>query len=223
MNLMTNMPEIEGPLTKHWIVSLVAEGYNTYDIVSNYPLSEEVILESYEYLDKNVLIEGMNFSETFVKEALVLEFFTIEDLKNLSMTTYSNLSDEFIIENRDHLNWERMLILFSANSDNFDKWIEIIDEHNYWYLISANDLDIDFIRTWKDKLNWTFLSMVKSFTDEEKEEFSDYIVIPENLEVEGDFIDKSQFDFVSKMSQEELEDLIEEVNKHLSKLPPDSL
>jgi len=220
---MTNMPEIEGPLTKHWIVSLVAEGYNTYDIVSNYPLSEEVILESYEYLDKNVLIEGMNFSETFVKEALVLEFFTIEDLKNLSMTTYSNLSDEFIIENRDHLNWERMLILFSANSDNFDKWIEIIDEHNYWYLISANDLDIDFIRTWKDKLDWTYLSMVKLFTDEEKEEFSDYIVIPENLEVEGDFIDKSQFDFVSKMSQEELEDLIEEVNKHLSKLPPDSL
>lgn len=223
MNLMTNMPEIEGPLTKHWIVSLVAEGYNTYDIVSNYPLLEEVILESYEYLDKNVLIEGMNFSETFVKEALVLEFFTIEDLKNLSMTTYSNLSDEFIIENRDHLNWERMLILFSANSDNFDKWIEIIDEHNYWYLISANDLDIDFIRTWKDKLDWTYLSMVKLFTDEEKEEFSDYIVIPENLEVEGDFIDKSQFDFVSKMSQEELEDLIEEVNKHLSKLPPDSL
>jgi len=220
---MTNIPEIEGPLTKHWIVSLVAEGYNTYDIVSNYSLSEELILESYEYLDKNVLIEGMNFSETFVKEALVLEFFTIEDLKNLSMTTYSNLSDEFIIENRDHLNWERMLILFSANSDNFDKWIEIIDEHNYWYLISANDLDIDFIRTWKDKLDWTYLSMVKLFTDEEKEEFSDYIVIPENLEVEGDFIDKSQFDFVSKMSQEELEDLIEEVNKHLSKLPPDSL
>ena len=43
-------------------------------------------------------------------------------------------------------------------------------------LISANDLPIDFIRDYKDKLDWNFLSIVKYFSDDEMLEFSDYII-----------------------------------------------
>ena len=56
--------------------------------------------------------------------------------------------------------------------------------------------------------------MVKCFTDEEKEEFSNYLIIPESVE-SGEFIDNSQFEFVKNMTDEELEKLIEEINKQL--------
>ena len=83
--------------------------------------------------------------------------------------------------------------------------------------ISANDLSIDFIRQWKDKLDWSYLSMVKCFTDEEKQEFSDYILTPVQKELPEDLINTDSFKVTDKMSDEELENLIEEISKHVGK------
>ncbi len=209
--------EIEGKVTKDWIISLLADGYDTYDIISNYKLEEDVILHSLDLLDKEVIIEGTNLSEDFLKQAIDKELFSKEDVKKLTMSTYSNLSDEFVTEYSDYINWAKMMLYVSTQSDSFDNYIDIIEKNNLWDSISANDLPLDFIRQWKDKLNWTYLSMVKHFTDEEKEEFIDYVIIPTSEVPDGEFIDSSQFGFVEKMSQEELEQLIEEINKHLYK------
>ncbi len=209
--------EIEGKVTKDWIISLLADGYDTYDIISNYKLEEDVILHSLDLLDKEVIIEGINLSEDFLKQAIDKELFSKEDVKKLTMSTYSNLSDEFVTEYSDYINWAKMMLYVSTQSDSFDNYIDIIEKNNLWDSISANDLPLDFIRQWKDKLNWTYLSMVKHFTDEEKEEFIDYVIIPTSEVPDGEFIDSSQFGFVEKMSQEELEQLIEEINKHLYK------
>ena len=70
-------------LDRLWIASLLAEGYNTYDIVKNYNPSEDVILDSYDLLDKEVLIQGLNFSEDFLEKAIECNYFTIKDLENL--------------------------------------------------------------------------------------------------------------------------------------------
>ena len=209
--------EIEGKVTKDWIISLLADGYDTYDIISNYKLEEDVILHSLDLLDKEVIIEGTNLSEDFLKQAIDKELFSKEDVKKLTMSTYSNLSDEFVTEYSDYINWTKMMLYVSTQSDSFDNYIDIIEKNNLWDSISANDLPLDFIRQWKDKLNWTYLSMIKHFTDEEKEEFIDYVIIPTSEVPDGEFIDSSQFGFVEKMSQEELEQLIEEINKHLYK------
>ena len=212
-----NKIEIEGKLDRSWIVELMANGYNTYDIATNYELTEDTILECSDLLDKNILLQGLNFSEEFITKAIEIEYLDINDIYELGMTTYSNLSDDFISTYKENINWDRMILYISTQSDSFDNHTKVIEDKNLWSVISANDLSIDFIRQWKNKLDWSYLSMVKCFTDEEKEEFVDYILTPVQQELPGDIIDTNSFKVTDKMSEEELENLIEEISKHVGK------
>lgn len=170
--------EIKGEITRDWIFSLLAEGWDTYDIIKNYEVSELVILENADLLDKEV-IKNLNLSEAFIRNAIKIQFFTSEDIKDLTMMTYSKLSDSFLKIHSKFINWERMILYICTQDVNFDKWINIIEEKNLWNLISANNLPIEFIRQWKDKLDWSILSLVKEFSDVEKNEFGSYIQIVE--------------------------------------------
>lgn len=210
-----NKIEIEGKLDRGWILELLSSGYNTYDIATNYELTEDTILECTDLLDKNILLQGLNFSEEFIIKAINIEYLDIEDINELSMTTYSNLSDEFINKYKENINWDRMILYISTQSNSFDNHTKVIEDKNLWSVISANDLSIDFIRQWKDKLDWSYLSMVKCFTDEEKEEFVDYILTPVQKEMPGDLINTDDLKVTDKMSEEELEELIYEISKHL--------
>ena len=212
-----NKIEIEGKLDRSWVVELMANGYNTYDIATNYELTEDTILECSDLLDKNILLQGLNFSEEFITKAIEIEYLDINDIYELGMTTYSNLSDDFISTYKENINWDRMILYISTQSDSFDNHTKVIEDKNLWSVISANDLSIDFIRQWKNKLDWSYLSMVKCFTDEEKLEFVDYILTPVQQELPGDLIDTDSFKVTDKMSEEELENLIEEISKHVGK------
>ena len=212
-----NKIEIERKLDRSWVVELMANGYNTYDIATNYELTEDTILECSDLLDKEVLIQGLNFSEEFITKAIEIEYLDISDIYELGMTTYSNLSDDFISTYKENINWNRMILYISTQSNSFDKHTKVIEDKNLWSIISANDLSIDFIRQWKDNLDWSYLSMVKCFTDEEKLEFVDYILTPVQQELPGDLIDIDSLKVTDKMSEEELENLIEEISKHVGK------
>jgi hypothetical protein len=212
-----NKIEIKGELDRSWIVELMANGYTTYDIAKEYELKEDIILECTDLLDKEVLIQGLNFSEEFINKAIEVEYLDTEDIYELSMTTYSNLSDEFISEYKENINWDRMILYISTQSNSFDNHTKVIEDKDLWSVISANDLSIDFIRQWKDKLDWSYLSMVKCFTDEEKAEFSDYILTPVQREISEEFINTDDLKFTDKMSEEELEELIYEISKHVGK------
>jgi len=209
--------QIEEKLDRGWVVELMANGYNTYDIATNYELSEETILECIDILDKEVIIQGLNFSEDFVNKAIEVEYFDYEDIYKLSMTTYSNLSDEFINKYKENINWDRMILYISTQSDSFDNHTKVIEDKNLWSVISANDLSIDFIRQWKDKLDWSYLSMVKYFTDDQKLEFANYILTPSKIEITEDFMNTDNFKISDKMSDEELENLIDKISKHVGK------
>ena len=210
-----NKIEIEEKLDRGWVIELISNGYTTYDISTNYELTEDTILECTDLLDKEILIQGLNFSEDFINKALELEYFNNEDIYELNMTTYSNLSDKFITEYKENINWDRMILYISTQSDKFDNHTKVIEDKNLWSVISANDLSIDFIRQWKDKLDWSYLSMVKLFTDEEKLEFADYILTPVQQELPGDLINIDGLKVTDKMSEQELEDLISEISKHI--------
>ena len=212
-----NKIEVEGKLDRSWVVELMANGYDTYDIATNYELTEDTILECSDILDKNILLQGLNFSEEFITKAIEIEYLDINDIYELGMTTYSNLSDDFISTYKENINWDRMILYISTQSDSFDNHTKVIEDKNLWSVISANDLSIDFIRQWKDKLDWSYLSMVKCFTDEEKEEFSDYIITPVQQEMPGDLVNTDDLKVTDKMSEEELEELIYEISKHLGK------
>ena len=212
-----NKIEVEGKLDRSWVVELMANGYDTYDIATNYELTEDTILECSDILDKNILLQGLNFSEEFITRAIEIEYLDINDIYELGMTTYSNLSDDFISTYKENINWDRMILYISTQSDSFDNHTKVIEDKNLWSVISANDLSIDFIRQWKNKLDWSYLSMVKCFTDEEKLEFADYILTPVQQELPSDLIDTDSFKVTDKMSEEELENLIEEISKHVGK------
>ena len=212
-----NKIEIDGKLDRGWILELLSNGYTTYDIATNYELSEDIILECTDILDKEVLIQGLNFSEEFINKAIKKEYLINDDIYELSMATYSNLSDEFINKYKENINWDRMILYISTQSDSFESHTKVIEDKDLWSVISANDLSIDFIRQWKDKLDWSYLSMVKCFTDDEKLEFTDYIMTPVQKEISEEFINTDDLKFSDKMSEEELENLIEEISKHVGK------
>lgn len=205
-------------MNKDFIIQLMSSGYSTYDIITNYKLSEDLILECTDILDKNPIIQGVSLSEDFINKSIESEYFISDDIYEFNMTTYSNLSDEFIIKYKENINWDRMMLYISTQSDSFENHTDIIESKNLWKVISANDLSIEFIRQWKDKLDWSYLSMVKRFTDEEKEEFSDYIITPVQSELNDEpFINSDDLKFTDKMSQQELEELILEISKHIDK------
>jgi hypothetical protein len=214
LKIKTKMQHIEN-LDRLWVASLLAEGYNTYDIVKNYDLSEDVILDSHDLLDKEVLIQGINFTENFVEMALEIEYFSTDDLKNLSMTTYSNLSKKFLHKHREFLNWTKLLIWVSTQTDSFADYVEIIQENNLWDLISANNLPIDFIREYKDKLNWNFLSIIKEFSEEEKLEFTDYIIEKNREVTDDDFKTVSSIipNFNEDLSVDDISELIDKIQE----------
>lgn len=168
--------EIKGDLDRSWIVTLMAEGLDTYQILKNYDITEDTIEQCPDLFEKEVLLQGFNFSEKFIRQSLENEYFSQEDLQKLSMTSYSTLSNEFIQDYKEKLNWTKIIIYLSTQTNSFSKYLEIINENNLWSLISANELPTEFIREHKDKLDWSLLSMVKCFTDEEKQEFSEFIV-----------------------------------------------
>jgi hypothetical protein len=179
-------------LDKLWLYSLLAEGYNTYYIISNYKLDEDLILECHEDLDKEIIIQGVDLSEDFINRSIEIGFLNNNDIKNLNMMTYSNLSEEFIKKYKKNINWGRMMLymlLCKDHDDNlFTKYIDIIVKENLWDIISASeDLPIEFIKVWKDKLNWNILSLVKNFTEDEQLQFDDYIIKKKEIEIEEDY------------------------------------
>ena len=204
-------------LNRSWVIELMSNGYSTYDIATNYELTEETILDCTDLLDKEFLLQGLNFSEEFITKAIEVGYLDIKDISELSMVTYSNLSDEFISKYKKDINWNRMILYISTQSDSFDKHTKVIEDKNLWSVISANDLSIDFIRQWKDKLDWSYLSLVKYFTDSEEQEFADYIITPVQTELPEELINTDNLNFTDKMSEEELEDLIYEISKHIIK------
>lgn len=164
-------------LTLEEIFSILDERDGTYKLLSNYKVSEDFIFDNKERFDKEAVIISTNLSEDFIKKSLESKWFEDSDIKELNMQTYSKLSEKFIFKYKDFINWNRMILYISTQSDTFDDYIKIIEDNNLWSLISANDLPIDFIRDYKEKLDWNFLSIVKNFSDDEKLEFSDYIIV----------------------------------------------
>ncbi len=208
--------DVKVKMTKEEVLDYIVK-HGCYNFLNNYSVTEDFILENRQYFDKQVLLlSSLRLSESFIRTAIECGYFETDDIKEMNAVTYSGLSPEFVSEHGEFINWGRMLMYMSTQLDNFDGYVKIIEDENLWDLISANDLPIDFIREWKHKLDWKFLSMVKDFTDEEKSEFSDYIVIPDGVVAEEPFVSTDGLGFLDRMSDEELEDLIIKINKSIN-------
>jgi hypothetical protein len=157
-------------------------------IIKQYEIPEDFIIKNHNVIDKDIIIEHMILSENFIIESITIGYMDKSDISNLNMMTYSKLSKSFLKKFEENINWQRM-ILYLSSSELIDVWkyVDIIEKNNLWNLISANDLDIEFIRNYKTKLNWQILSLVKCFNEEELLEFSEYI--PEKKNFDDSFLE----------------------------------
>jgi len=162
-------------MTKEQLVKELDENGISY-FLNNYDVDDEFILENKNLFNKKDFIQNCFLSEKSIKYFIENEFLSKNDIFEMNMSTYGNLSHEFILENSDNINWTRMILYICTQTDNFDKYEDIIVEKGLFNLISSNDLPIDFIRKYKEKLDWSKLSMVKYFTENEILEFKDFYV-----------------------------------------------
>jgi hypothetical protein len=169
-------------LTETDLLKMIKED-GLISVLTNYDVPEEFILKwgnpsvEFDGMSKDIVISIMNLSEKFIKEAIEIDYLLPEDIFNLNMKTYSNLSEKFIKIFDKYINWERMILYLSSSEkiEDISKYEWIIEKYNLWKLISANNLPTDFIRKNKDKLDWRIVSIINDFSDEEKEEFVEEI------------------------------------------------
>ena len=184
-------------LTEYQLLELINKD-GLMDVLTNYEVPEDFILKwgpgdsEFNGIDKSLVISIMNLSEDFIKAALIIEYFTLDDISELNMITYSGLSEEFINEYESYINWSRMILYLSSSDkiENIEKFESTIEKHNLWNLISANALPIDFIRKNKEKIDWKIASIVNEFTEEEKIEFNDLIIKYTDVVPLNDLIDE---------------------------------
>jgi hypothetical protein len=108
-----------------------------------------------------------------------------EDLNWIKISKTQKLTSEFIIKNKDLINFDSLssynyfqlegseienLINNDTNLDN-----PFSDSINWSSISMREDLSIDFIRKFKDKLNWSYLSINCDFTEDQLVEFKDNI------------------------------------------------
>jgi len=195
-------------IKKHGLISTVRE----------YNIPEDFISDNIYEINKTDfmrLIESGNYvvSETFLEKLIDDQYLKEIDIYNLSMTTYSGLNQWFVKKYYENINWERMMtyLLSCDKIDNMDVYKEVIEKYNMWPLISASPLSIEFIRENKDKLSWNFVGIMIDFTEEEEEEFRDYIV-DRNVTTFGRVMEE-QFKSFEDISMHDLRNDISSISK----------
>jgi hypothetical protein len=165
------------------IDKLFKYGYNEEQILS-LDIDEIILFSKKELFNKkNILRKKLSLN--FVKKSLDEEYFNNEDIRKMSYETYSLFNDSFINEYSEYISWDRYVLYLSIENKDFTKYIDIINEYNLWYIISANELTIEFIREYKDNLNWSLVRIINNFSESEKEEFKDYLEIKDNPELQN--------------------------------------
>lgn len=207
-------------ITEKELLDLISEK-GLLHVVQNYDIPESFILkwgpknEEFAGLNKEIIIEGKYLSEKFIKDAIEIDYFELEDVYKLNMKTYSELSEKFTKLYENYINWERMLLYLCSSEkiEDIYKFEWIIEKYNLWSMISANNLPVDFIRKNRDKFDWRILSITNKFSDVEKEEFEE--VIPNYKEEWEEYWKENPKDIPTQSSSPSVKDIRKMINSSI--------
>jgi len=150
-------------------------------LLSRYDISDNSIVHYLDYIDKEILLECRNISFDLLNTLLSNNFLSNEDLKDLSTPTYSNLPEEFCIQNLSYLNLEKLILSYSIKNDDIPKYlIDIIDNSkdlndSIFRILSNNKLEETFIDKYKSKLYYDSLFLNNDMTNFIKDDFNQTI------------------------------------------------
>ncbi len=156
--------------------------------LKNFKVDDEFIMACEDILDETeiitVLASGIKISQNLVEFFIERELIKPEHIRNISMSIYSTLDKSFIEKYDEHINWEKMIVyLTSTDQLDLTKYLDIIESKDLWNIVSTTPLPIEFIREHKDKLKWNVVSILNDFTGEEVEEFEEYLLKANSIEI----------------------------------------
>jgi len=147
-------------------------------LLSRYDISDDSIIHYIDYIYKDILLECRNLSFNLLNTLLYNKFLSNEDLKDLSTSTYSNLSEEFCIKNLNDLDLEKLLLSYSIKNDIIPKYlIDNIDDNeslndSIFRILSNTKLEETFIEKYKNKLYYDSLFLNNDMSNFNREDFS---------------------------------------------------
>lgn len=147
-------------------------------ILSRYDISDDSIIHYIGYIYKDILLDCRNISFDLLNTLLSNKFLSNEDLKDLSTTTYSNLPEEFCIQNLNDLDLEKLLLSYSIKNDIIPKYLidNISDNESLndsiFRILSNTKLEESFIEKYKSKLYYDSLFLNNDMSNFNRDDFS---------------------------------------------------
>lgn len=152
--------------------------------LSSYDLDDDTILELVDFIPVDTLLMCCDPSERLVKNLLSIDYLTDEKLSNLSLTSISKFSPEFLESKITFINFDRVLLNYSTSDDDFflkndpTPFIEKSNLHGnyFWRILSSNKLPKKTILENLDSFDWFLLTINNNFSDFTEEEYA--LIIP---------------------------------------------
>lgn len=147
--------------------------------LTTYDLDDDIIIELIDFIPVDTFLMCYDPSENLIKKLLDLEYLTNDKLENLSLTALSKLSKEFMESKIEYFNFDRVILNYSTQDDEFflrndpNFFIEKTNLHGpyFWRILSSNKLPKNIILENLDKFDWLLLTINNSFSDFTEEEF----------------------------------------------------
>jgi hypothetical protein len=153
------------------------EKWGLYKTITENKIDNEFFIRNISSIDIDLFFRFVESGDYIINEKFIKELidnFSIEKerLFDLPMLIYIELSESFIKEYEEYLNWNRLFLYYITN-DNIDVWDyeDVISKYDLWHLASTIKLPIQFIEKYSDKLDWEYVSILNDFEDYDLEKF----------------------------------------------------
>lgn len=138
------------------------------DVLLKCDFSDEQLLRYLDFIPVEVMLE-QNISDTLLHELLLVNYLSPDDIKDLSMKTYSNLSDLTIGKYKDYINFEKLgLYLIADNNFDVNKYESFLSDersHEFWEAFSTMHLSIDDLDKYQKNINWDLFFTTNLLSD----------------------------------------------------------
>jgi hypothetical protein len=190
--------------------------------LTSYDLDDDTLIELIDYIPVDTFLMCCNPSESLLKKLLEIEYLTDDSLSKLSLTTISKLSPEFLENKIEFINFDRIILNYSTQDDEFflkndpDKFIEKVNLHGpyFWRILSSNKLTKETILNNLEKWDWLLLILNNSFSDFTEEEFELIKPYLDSLEDSRNRLEENIDEDNHVFDQSYIEELINNIQKN---------
>jgi len=171
------------------VISRTLSSLSATDIIEMLKSNPIRTLQQYHFSDsdlfkyrKNIPLDVMidqNMTEELFCNLLDDCYLSPDDIKNLNMTTYSNLKESTIDQYIDYINFEKLGFYLIAD-DNFnvikyEKQLNSDRSLEFWEIFSTINLPIELLEKYKEFIIWDLFFTTNPITNDIQNKFADIV------------------------------------------------